>query len=96
MAREFDCFVRKLRTEIEEKEGQEIRLIVRDYKDYIHRPVVAKIYKKWSKDLDKLYIRDPLGKPYKGEHDPWGLKILKEEEEEKLMDADFQKCGFAD
>jgi hypothetical protein len=96
MVKEFDCYVRRLREDIETQEGQEIKLIIRDYEDYVQKPVVAKVYKTWKEGLDKLYIRDPLGKCYKGEQDPWGIHIVKEEDEEKLMDSDYQKCGFAD
>ncbi len=95
MVQEYDCYIRDLREQIEAREGEEVKLIVRDYKDYIQTPVVAEVYHTWREGLDKLYIRDPLGKCYKGEHIPWGMKIIKKEDEEKLFDLDYQKCGFA-
>lgn len=94
MAREYDCFIRHLREDIENKEGEDTKVIVRDCEKYVHHPVIAKIYRSWREGLDKLYIRDPLGKCYKGEREPWGIEIVKEEDEEELMDPDFFKCGL--
>ena len=92
MVREYDCYIRNLNEDIEKKEGEEIKLIIRDYEEYIQRPVIAKVYRSWTEGLEKLYIRDPLGTCYKGEHDPWGIKIMKEEDEDKLLDDDYKKC----
>ena len=92
MPREYDCYIRHLREDIENKEGEEIKVIIRDYEKYILHPVIAKIYRSCAEDQDKLYIRDPLGKCYRD--DPWGLEIIKEEDEEKLIDSDFFKCGL--
>jgi hypothetical protein len=89
---EYDTYVRYIREEIEDKQGQEIKLIIRDYDEYIQHPVIAKIYREWKEGQDKLYIRDPLGKCYKDEKDPWGLEIIKEEDEARLSDPDFFKC----
>jgi hypothetical protein len=92
MAKEYDCYIRHLREDIEDKEGEEIKVIVRDCQKYILHPVLAKVYRTWGESQDKLYIRNPLGKPYRDE--PWGLEIIKEEDEEKLIDPDFFKCGL--
>jgi hypothetical protein len=90
MAKEYDCYVRFLRTDIEEREGDQVKLIVRDYEHYISHPVTARIYSSWREGLEKLYIRDPLGRLYKD--DPWGIEILSEEDQERLLDPDYQKC----
>ena len=92
MAKEYDCYIRHVREDIENKEGEEVKLLVRDCERYVFHPVIAKIYRSWAKNQDKLYIRDPLGKPYKD--DPWGFEIIKEEDEEKILDPDFFKCGL--
>lgn len=92
MAKEYDCYIRHLREDIENMEGKEIKILARDYDNYVFHPVIAKIYRSWSGKQDKLYIRDPLGKPYKKE--PWGLKIVKEEDEDKILDPDYHKCGL--
>ena len=94
MVREYDCYIRHLSDDIEKREGQEIKLTIRDYEEYIQRPVIAKIYRSWTEGQDKLYIRDPLGTCYKDEHDPWGIEIIKEEDEEKLLDADYKKSSL--
>jgi len=90
MVKEYDCFVRDLKGDIEKREGQEIKLVIRDCEEYILRPVIAKVYRSWAQDLDKLYIRDPLGTCYRGERSPWGIEIIKEEDEEKLLDEDYK------
>ncbi len=92
MAREYDCYIRHLHEDIENKEGQATELLIRDYDNYVFHPVIAKVHRTWSQNQDKLYIRDPLGKPYK--KDPWGLEIVKEEDEEKILDPAFHKCGL--
>jgi hypothetical protein len=91
MAREYDTYIRYLREHIEDQEGKEIKLVIRDYDEYLQHPVIAKIYRSWSEGQDKLYIRDPLGKCYKGEDYAWGIEIIKEEDEDKLSDPDFFK-----
>lgn len=92
MAKEYDCYIRYLREDIEDKEGEEIKVIIRDYNKYVLHPVLAKIYRDCGESQDKLYIRNPLGKTYRDE--PWGLEIIKEEDEEKLIHPDFFKCGL--
>jgi hypothetical protein len=92
MAKEYDCYIRYLREDIEDREGEEIKVVVRDCERYVLHPVIAKIYRTWGEKQDKLVIRDPLGKAYRD--DPWGLEIIKEEDEEKLIDPDFFKCGL--
>ena len=93
MAREYDCFIRQVREDIENKEGEEIKVLVRDCERYVIHPVIAKIYRSWKEGLDKLYIRDPLGKPYRG-REPWGMEIVKEEGEDQLTNPEYFKCGL--
>ena len=88
---EWEAYVRYLSEDIEAKEGQEIKLIIRDGEIYMQRLVVAKIYHTWREGLDKLWIMDPLGRLYKEE--PWGIKIVKEEDEELLLDPSYHKCA---
>ena len=52
---------------------------------------MAKISHTWHDGLDKLWIMDPLGRLYK--EDPWGMEIIKEEDEELLLDVSYQKCA---
>ena len=92
MANRYECYIRHLREDIENKEGQEIKVIVRDCQKYILHPVIARIYRTCGESQDRLYIRDPLGKTYRDE--PWGLEIIKKEDEEKLIDPDFFTCGL--
>jgi hypothetical protein len=89
--KEWEAYVRYLSEDIEAKEGQEIKLIIRDREIYMQRPVVAKIYHSWRKGLDKLWIMDPLGRLCK--EDPWGMEIIKVEDEELLLDSSYQKCA---
>jgi hypothetical protein len=87
---EYEAFVRYLEEDVISKEGQEIKLIIRDTEKYLQRPVRAKIYQVRTRGMDKLWILDPLGRPRRPE--PFGMKIIKEEDEEKLLDPEYQKA----
>ncbi len=87
---EYESFVRYLKEDVLSREGEEIKLIVRDTERYLQRAVRAKIYKVWTKGMDQLDILDPLGRSYRKE--PFGIKIIKEEDEEKLLDPEYQKA----
>jgi hypothetical protein len=88
----YESFVRYLKEEITSKEGQELKLIIRDTERYSQKPVIVKVYSDWRQGMDKLSILDPLGRPWKKE--PWGLKIVKEQDEEKLFDTEYHKAGL--
>ncbi len=92
MSREYDCYIRHLHEDIENTEGQEIKVLVRDCETFVYHPIIAKISRLCSDGQDKLYIRDPLGKPYR--NDPWGLEIVEEQDEEKILDTAYHKCGL--
>lgn len=87
---EYEAFVRYLEEDVISKEGQDIKLIVRDTEEYIQRPVTAKIYQTRGKAMSKLWILDPLGRPRRKE--PFGMKIIRVEDEEKLLDPEYQKA----
>ncbi len=92
MARQYDCYIRHLHEDIENKEGEPIKILARDMEKFVFHPIIAKVFSSWTGSQDKLIIRDPLGKPYK--KDPWGMEIVKEEDEEKILDPAYHKCGM--
>ena len=87
---EYESYARYLREDVISKEGDEIKLIIRDTERYRQRPVIAKVYQLRTEGMDKLWILDPLGRPYQEE--PFGLNIIKEEDEEKLLNPEYQKA----
>jgi hypothetical protein len=87
---EYEAFIRYLKEDILDKEGEEIKLIIRDTDAYIQRPVRAKIYKAWKRGMDKVWLLDPLGRHYFDK--PAGIKIIKEEDDEKLIDFEYHKA----
>jgi hypothetical protein len=89
---EYEVYLRYPKEDVLDKEGEEIKLIIRDKEAYIHRPVTARIYKTWSEGMDKLWVLDPLGRPYWDK--PAGMKIIRLEDEEKLVDREFHKAGI--
>lgn len=89
---EYESFVRYLQEDVISKEGGEIKLTIRDTEQYRARPVIAKVYRVWKQGMDQLWLLDPLGRPWQKE--PFGIQIVKEEDEEKLLDGEYQKAGL--
>ena len=87
---EYEAYIRYLNEDVISKEGQEIKLIIRDTQRYLQRPVRAKIYRVWTEGMDKVDILDPLGRPYQKE--PYGIEIVKEEDEEMFLGPEYQKA----
>ena len=87
---EYEAYIRYLKDDVLSKEGEEIKLIVRDTERYLQRPVRAKISSAWTQGMDKLDILDPLGRKWRPE--PFGIEIIKEEDEEELLNSDYQKA----
>jgi hypothetical protein len=87
---EYEAYIRYFKDDVLLKLGEEIKLIVRDTERYLQRPVRAKIHSTWTQGIDKLDILDPLGRKWRPE--PFGLEIIKEEDEEKLLDSEYQKA----
>ncbi len=69
-------------------EGEEIDLLVMDQGVFQTKAVRAIVHKKALKDLDRLWIRSPLS-IIKGE---WSIRIVKEYEDERLMDPNIFRC----
>ncbi len=91
---EYETYIRYPKEDIIDREGEEIKLIIRDTDEYIQRPVVAKVYKDWREGQDKLQILDPLGRPYWGKEHRSGIEIIKVEDEGKLADREYHKAGI--
>ncbi|MDY6862761.1 MAG: hypothetical protein SV062_07200 [Thermodesulfobacteriota bacterium] len=75
-------------------EGKSVDLHVIDNEMYRGRAVEAVISKKDMKDStewNRLIIRSPLS-IVKNKDNPWFIKILKEYEDEKLMDTNICLC----
>jgi hypothetical protein len=89
---EYESFVRDLKEDVLSKEGQEIKLNVRDTDRYCAKPVVTKVYRTLKEGMDKLWLLDPLGRPWEGR--AFGMIIVREEDEEKLLDPEYQKAGL--
>lgn len=90
----WETFSRYPKEDIIDKEGEEIKLIIRDTEQYIQRPVIAKVYKTWREGLDEIQILDPLGRPFWGEGGLSGIEIIKVEDEYKLGAKEFHKAGI--
>ena len=75
-------------------EGKNIDLHIIDNDMYRGRAVEAVISKKEMEDLkgwNRLLIRSPLS-IIKNKNNPWFIKILKEYEDERLMDINICLC----
>lgn len=91
---EYETYIRYPKEDIIDREGEEIKLIIRDTDEYIQRPVIAKVYKDWREGQNKIQILDPLGRPYWREEQPSGIEIIKVEDEDKLPDREYHKAGI--
>lgn len=90
----WETYIRYPKEDILDKEGEEIKLIIRDTEEYVQRPVIAKVYKDWREGLDKLRVLDPLGRHFWGEDELSGIEIIKVEDEYKLADREYHKAGI--
>ena len=88
---EYEAFIRYIKEEIVDRQGEDIKLIVRDVKDYLAKPVIARINMSSSEGMDKIWILDPLGR--RTTQEPAGIKIIMEEDEEKLLDLQYHKAS---
>ncbi len=89
---EYEIFARYPKEDLLDKEGQELKLTIRDTQDYIHRPVRAKLFQNWAEGMDKVWILDPLGRPFKDK--PAGIQIIKVEDDDKLVDPSYHVSGI--
>lgn len=89
---EYETYIRYFKEDVVDKEGEEIKLIIRDTEEFVQMPVKAKIYRDMSKAKDTIWILDPLGRPYWDK--PAGLEIVKVEDEDELVNLEYHKAGI--
>ncbi len=87
----YEAFIRYYKEEIVDKQAEDIKLIVRDVRDYLALPVIARINVDSNEGTDQIWILDPLGRRRTSQ--PAGIKILKVEDEDKLLDVEFHKAS---